>query len=115
MKKIIRKGTFETNSSSTHSLTWMTADEYDSWNKGELLLWGDELITPERADEIIKSTAEDNDMTIEEVLEERRDFELPVTVDQYDEDNEYLETDVYYHTTEHGDKIVAVCTYGMDC
>lgn len=54
-------------------------------------------------------------MTIEEVLEERRDFELPVTVDQYDEDNDCLETDVYYHTTEHGDKIVAVCTYGMDC
>ena len=33
----VRRGVFETNSSSTHSLTICTQEEYDKWLKGELL------------------------------------------------------------------------------
>ena len=48
MKQIIRMGTFETNSSSTHSLTMCTEDEYERWKKGELLYhkWNEELVEP---------------------------------------------------------------------
>ena len=35
--KQIRRGVFETNSSSTHSLTVCTEDEYNKWKRGELL------------------------------------------------------------------------------
>ena len=37
MKKIIRKGVFESNSSSTHSLTFCTKEEYEKWRNGEIL------------------------------------------------------------------------------
>lgn len=33
----IRKNVFETNSSSTHSLTMCTKEEYDNWKNGKLL------------------------------------------------------------------------------
>lgn len=32
----IRKGLFETNSSSTHSLTMCSEEDYDKWENGEL-------------------------------------------------------------------------------
>ena len=35
--KQIRRGVFETNSSSTHSVTVCTEDEYNKWKRGELL------------------------------------------------------------------------------
>ena len=38
MKRQIRIGVFETNSSSTHSLTMCSRDDYEKWEKGEILL-----------------------------------------------------------------------------
>ena len=35
MKRQIRRGVFETNSSSTHSITLMMKKDYDRWQKGE--------------------------------------------------------------------------------
>ena len=37
MKRQIRRGVFETNSSSVHSLTMCSGDEYDKWAKGEFV------------------------------------------------------------------------------
>ena len=37
MKIQIRRGIFETNSSSTHSITMCTKDDYTRWEKGELI------------------------------------------------------------------------------
>ena len=34
MKRQIRKGVFETNSSSTHSLTICLKSDFDRWNRG---------------------------------------------------------------------------------
>ena len=47
MKRQIRRGVFETNSSSTHSLTIVSQEEYDKWKKGEMLIhaWDEELIS----------------------------------------------------------------------
>lgn len=39
MKRQIRRGTFETNSSSTHSLTMCMKSDYDKWINGEVLLF----------------------------------------------------------------------------
>lgn len=49
--KQIRRNVFETNSSSTHSITMCMKSDYDKWVAGELVWnrWGEELveITPE--------------------------------------------------------------------
>ena len=37
MKTQIRRSIFETNSSSTHSITMVSGSEYDKWKNGELL------------------------------------------------------------------------------
>ena len=39
MKRQIRRGVFETNSSSTHSLTMCLKSDYDRWTNGEVLLF----------------------------------------------------------------------------
>ena len=35
--KQVRRGVFETNSSSTHSITICTEDEYEKFKRGELM------------------------------------------------------------------------------
>ena len=59
MKRQIRRGVFETNSSSVHSLTMCMESDYDRWKNGELVWsrWDDELIPI--TDEIKRSM--DND------------------------------------------------------
>ena len=42
MKKQIRRGVFETNSSSVHSITMCSRDEYSKWERGEVLFWKDQ-------------------------------------------------------------------------
>lgn len=44
MKRQIRRGIFESNSSSTHSLTMCSEEEFEQWKNGELLFdeWGSE-------------------------------------------------------------------------
>ena len=37
MKIKVRRSVFETNSSSTHSLTMCTASDYDEWKKGNMV------------------------------------------------------------------------------
>ena len=39
MKRQVRRGVFETNSSSTHSLTMCLQSDYDRWTSGEVLLF----------------------------------------------------------------------------
>ena len=41
MKKQIRRGVFETNSSSVHSFTMCSGEEYKKWENGEVLYWRD--------------------------------------------------------------------------
>lgn len=38
MKRQIRRGVYETNSSSTHSLTMCSEEEFEQWKNGELFL-----------------------------------------------------------------------------
>ena len=52
----IRRSVFETNSSSTHSIVFMTADEYEKFNYGDLFVdtFTGKLVTFDEAKTIIK-------------------------------------------------------------
>lgn len=39
MKRQVRREVFETNSSSTHSITMCMKSDYDRWNNGEIFLY----------------------------------------------------------------------------
>ena len=53
----IRKNCFETNSSSTHTLTMCMKSDYKKWENGELYYYpyNQELITPERMERIVRN------------------------------------------------------------
>lgn len=96
MKRQVRRGVFETNSSSVHSITMCTSDEYDKWVNGELLwdYWNDKLIKPEDRD---PDEEDDNYYTYD-------DFYEKIEYETYEEN----------FTTPKGEKIVAFGYYGHD-
>lgn len=57
MKTIVRKGVFETNSSSTHSMIMCTGEEYQKFEDGEMLVnvWDGELFSYDDITDFIKS------------------------------------------------------------
>ena len=57
----IRQGLFETNSSSTHSLTMCTVSDFDKWKSGELIFdyYEDKLIPVTK--EILKEKEDEDD------------------------------------------------------
>lgn len=139
----IRKNVFETNSSSTHSITMCSQDDYDAWMKGDLLLndgwWGKDntsefknkkFVTRAEAEDIIRkdpfyneekdgnlSKAPDN-----ELAREHYDYETEsyvgfdygfYTFENYML-NEYLEWFEEEYTTPSGETVVAFGLYGTD-
>lgn len=94
MKRQIRRNVWETNSSSTHSITMCSKEEYEKWKKGELLLnyWRDDFV---------------------EATEENKEDEDNKTYDEYWED-EYLEGYEDSYTTKSGEEIIAFGKYGYD-
>lgn len=101
MKRQVRRGVFETNSSSVHSITMCTKSEYDKWKNGELVWnrWEDELvpITPE-----IQTSLD----------EDEREY---YTYDQFgDCDYIYYETFEKSYKTPGGEEVVAFGYYGND-
>ena len=99
--KQIRRNVFETNSSSTHSLTMCTKSEFDKWVAGELVWdrWSGELvpITPE----------------VEADMAKRYPHHL--TYDQFN-DWGYISQETFEHnyTTPNGEQIVGFGYYGYD-
>lgn len=130
MKHIIRKGTFETNSSSSHSITIMTADKWDDFKntdkyladwEGKLYLVDDlidgmkdnpdayEGVDLSNREECIKYLTESGD---EWGCAEYFTYE---TWGEYDEWSDWAEVDVERFESPSGDKMVVVCTYGYNC
>ena len=129
----MRKNVFETNSSSTHSITMCTQDEYDAWVNGKVLLndgwWsGDnesefkdkKFVTREEAEDIIKHdkyhepTDELSNLNDDEFDEYCHDMDYGLySMDRYFE-NEYLEWFDEKYTTPSGETIVAFGLYGTD-
>lgn len=129
MKKQIRSGVFETNSSSTHSCTIMMKDDYDRWERDGLYLFDGyarhypeecrpkvgKMYTKEEVIEFLKANRnykgyDDNDYEDDDVFEDdRRDEDFK----KYTDESE-LEEDYQTFTTPGGETVVALCQYGYD-
>ena len=101
MKRQIRRGVFETNSSSVHTLTLCTKSDYEKWENGELVWnrWSGNLVPI--TDEV-KESIDNGD----------REY---LTLEQFD-DYDYMPFETFYNslTTPKGDKVVAFGYYGHD-
>lgn len=98
MKRQIRRGVFETNSSSVHSLTMCTQSDYDRWKDGELIYdyWDGKLISNDELDDD---------------YDEGRYY----TYDRFNDYGEFdYETFEDIFTTKNGDAVVAFGYYGHD-
>ena len=135
MKRQIRTGVFESNSSTTHTLTICSEETYKKWEKGELLLtWDNEFVpnkemSEEEKDSIChewydkrkcKYYKDYEDLTEEEKKEIKNDLKskgyFKVSGKTYDEwhNDSYLEYAKDSFTTEHGDRVVAFSKAGND-
>lgn len=136
MKRQIRRGVFETNSSSTHSLTMCSEEEFEQWKKGKVLF--DENYETfvkvnslsNKDKEYAAQEYEDNKdeyskdwSELSETAKERYYTKYAKENDLINEDaktyEEYmresdLETFVQRYTSKSGDKIVAFGEYGYD-
>ena len=122
MKMTIRKGVFETNSSSVHSFTIADKEDYDKFKKGELYINRYYLVfyTKEQYVEENKKWLSEED--IKEILECKDDYKLCELTDgdlcTYDlfwnKVGEYLETFEETHKTKNGDTVIAFGYYGYD-
>lgn len=107
--KIIRKNVFETNSSSTHSITMCVESDYEKFKNGELYLYQEKLVTKEELEKEYKYYLKEEwtkqsfeDWTYDEAS----------TYEQYCDD--YLEDYCETFKTPEGETIVAFGKYGQD-
>lgn len=124
MKTIVRKGVFETNSSSTHTMIMCTDEEYQKFEDGEMLIyWMDEELFS--YDDIVDLIADDyyKDKFSEsgiDITDKRAVVKWAAANidDLQDADDFYddtcLETFSQSFTTESGEKVVAFGKYGYD-
>lgn len=124
MKRQIRRGTFETNSSSTHSLTFMMADDYDRWKNENLYLctstFGYEFTKP-KLDKLY--TKEEVKYYIgfnkyyhgEEInFEDKSLLYGEYGFRSFDYEDDVLESYSYEYETPLGEKVIAFGEYGHD-
>lgn len=117
MKKQIRRGVFETNSSSVHSLTMCSNEEYDKWKKGETLFWKEDekFVTREEIIEELKKSPWFSDVNWDDEYKVNNIFS-DEGIETYGEffKNGWLETFEQHYTTPGGDEVVAFGYYGRD-
>ena len=136
MKRQIRHSVFESNSSSTHSLTMCSEEEFEQWKNGELLFdeWGSESFVKANSlsDDDKKYAAQDYEIHKDEFSKDWSDLSESAKEKYYtkyakennivDDDaktyeaweHDDLETFVYRYTSKSGDTIVAFGKYGYD-
>lgn len=135
--KQMRQGVFETNSSSCHSITMCSEEEFNALQAGTLLIheWNDTLKSPDEIDvfseedikEYYNKTKEmfwkDYELLSDEEREEvRKRYEdkhsekrYYQTYDQYmNSYSDDYETFVDSYTTKNGEKIIAFGYYGYN-
>lgn len=115
----VRKGVFETNSSSTHSITMCTSEEYQKFLKGELYIseCNDKLLSLEQIKEDFeqanKKWKENHENDLYENIEQYMDCECIKSYVDWEEDD-YLESYISNYTTPNGEEIIAFGKYGYD-
>lgn len=124
----IRNSVFETNSSSTHSITMCMKSDYDKWVNGELYWyrWGDKFVTKDdvekELEEFRKYFREVNPGYVQGDPEWEEEFNHYINDDKryytYEEFNDYdflnYETFVDSFKTPSGDEVVSFGYYGSD-
>lgn len=99
MKISIRKSVFETNSSSTHSLTFASDDEYEGWKNGTYIL-------DVNCDKLIPR----NSISDEDIEEDEWRYK---TYDDYFDDYDLESYDMSYKTKS-GEIVHAFGKYGYN-
>lgn len=111
MKIQIRRGVFETNSSSVHSITVCSQDDYDKWIKGDMVYDSIEniLISKEQCIETYcpDINPADQDSINEALLEEGLE-----TFEKYHDDDLGFDFFKKDFTTPNGEKIKVFGYYG---
>lgn len=92
--KLIRRGTFETNSSSTHSITMCTESDFDKWKNGEMYWnrWSEELVSKEEVEKEMSKLKE-------EFISDHPDYDEN-DIDWEEQLEDYLNSDKEYYTYE---------------
>lgn len=104
----VRLATFETNSSSTHTLVIVSKEEFEKWKRGELYLEDSVMKTKDQVlldNKKLIDTYNDGDVD-EFISDERMDYES-----YFDRD---METFTQEHKTPNGDEVVAFGYFGYD-
>ena len=103
MKRQIRYGVFETNSSSVHSLMVCTKEEFVKFKNGELYFdgWGDQFIDPQ----VAHAKYTDAEMKDEEIFKDYKEW-----IDSKD----WFDTFLQNYTSPSGDELVMFGYYGHD-
>lgn len=137
MKRQIRNNVFETNSSSTHSLTICSEEQFEDWKNGKLLFndWDDEFVKFNELTDQDKQDAKNEYERKKQIYwkdwEQLTDDEVNKWYEKYAKENKFsshndcktfddwkystdLEYFVEHHTTPGGEKIVAFGHYGYD-
>ena len=138
--KQVRRMTFETNSSSTHSITICPQETYKKWCDGKVLFgdWNNDFIEVEKLtphdyaeardkyesckgkyykswDELSEEDREDYTRSYILTNKRKNGYDEYVTHDEWIErHNNGTETFTQYYTTASGDNIVAFGYYGYD-
>lgn len=101
----IRRGVFETNSSSTHNITILTEEDYQKWKTNYLDKNSGKVLTKEDIINIMEGEyVDDGDF---------EDYRIDNNILSFYEET-YLEEDVNEYTSKSGDKIRIICNYGTD-
>lgn len=125
----IRTGVFETNSSSTHSLTICEANDFEKFKSGEMIMVSGKIMSFKEAiiaglenrwisdeDKVkLNKLLEDSEADKEQVLGVLSEIlDVCKNYSDYEANHSDLEQFERSHTTESGDKIVAFGYYGYD-
>lgn len=113
--KSTRRGVFETNSSSTHSLTMCSKEDFESWKKGLVMFneYDSKFIPTEEASKKIKEKypeleSEDED----EVAEAMADCEYKTYKQYFDESELECFTDKF--KTKSNEEVIAFGKFGSN-
>lgn len=123
----IRRGCFETNSSSVHSLSMCMKDEYDEWENGNIYYNKDshwngypEFLTK---DEAMRCLKENNQYSYNHIIDDNLNHEdidevfRDCGIYSYDKFYDDIDMETFYDefTTPAGEDVVAFGYYGYDC
>ncbi len=111
----VRVGVFETNSSSTHSLTIVSKEEYEKFKSGDFV-WNKDFSKLQSLEEAKKDLIDERkkwDKGFEETPESVEEL-LEETTETYENFGSNYETFNQEYKTKSGEEVVAFGYYGYD-